>query len=355
MHDPDFADPEPPPFYLCPTGWGAARDTACIGGTGPAFSRVAVLRRAAPTVNLAVGDVPDALGPVGARMLRAITAPRAPLAGLTLNQPRVMGIVNVTPDSFSDGGVRFDAGRAVADGLAMRAAGADIIDIGGESTRPGAAPVPVDEELRRVVPVVAALAAQGVLVSIDTRRAPVMRAALAAGARMLNDVSALTDSADSLAVAAQSDVPVVLMHMRGAPQTMQDDPVYADVALDVYDYLAARIAACTAAGIDRGRLVVDPGIGFGKTLQHNLRLLAHTAMLHALGCPVLIGVSRKRFIAGIDAQEGRAAGGVQQRLGGSLAAALDSLYQGAQILRVHDVAETVQAVAVWRALGECRP
>lgn len=326
-----------------PTAWASAPGAPRIGSTGPAFTQVEQLHRHAPPHWLPASALqPETLAP--------FIAPRPPLAGLSLDRPRVMGIVNVTPDSFSDGGARFDPGRAVADGLAMVAAGADLVDVGGESTRPGAEPVAIEEEIRRIVPVVRALAGQGVLVSIDTRRAPVMAAALEAGAQIINDVSALTDSPASLAIAAASTAPIVLMHMQGAPRTMQNQPHYDDVVFDVYAYLAQRIAACEAAGIERARLVVDPGIGFGKTTAHNVRLLACTSVFHGLGCPVLIGVSRKRFIGALSRNEGP-----QQRLGGSLAVALDSLYQGAQILRVHDVAETVQAVALWRALNAPTP
>ncbi len=278
----------------------------------------------------------------GDELLHCFSAPRASLAGLELDRPRIMGVVNVTPDSFSDGGERFDSGRAVADGLAMIEAGADIIDVGGESTRPGAAPVPVEEELRRVLPVVKGLAAQGARVSIDTRWAPVMAEAAAAGAAILNDVTALSGDPESLSVAAESGLPVVLMHMQGQPQTMQADPQYEQVSLDVFDYLTDRIEACVAAGISRDRLVVDPGIGFGKTLAHNLRLLNDLALLHGMGCAILLGVSRKSFIAKIDGPCD-----AKERLPGSLAAMLYGIRQGVQIVRVHDVAETRQALAVW--------
>ena len=280
-----------------------------------------------------------------ARQLAALSAPRVPFAGLALDRPRLMGILNVTPDSFSDGGDRFDAGRAVADGLAMREAGADILDVGGESTRPGAAPVAPAEEARRVLPVVRALAEAGALVSIDTRRARVMAAALEAGARIVNDVTALTHDPESLPLIAQAGVPVVLMHMQGEPQTMQANPVYADAPLDIRDYLEARLEACEAAGVPRARIALDPGIGFGKALEHNLKILDQLAVLHGLGCPLLLGVSRKSFIS-------KAVPGVppKGRLPGSLTAGLAGLARGAQILRVHDVAETAQAVAIWAAI-----
>lgn len=256
-----------------------------------------------------------------------------------------MGIVNVTPDSFSDGGLYFNAARAIAHGRELVEAGADVLDIGGESTRPGAAPVTVEEELRRVVPVVRALAERGAVVSIDTRHAAVMRGALAAGARIVNDVTALTGDPDSLATVAASEAEVVLMHMQGEPQTMQADPHYVDAPLDVYDYLAGRIAACEAAGIARARIAVDPGIGFGKNDAHNVAILGSLGLYHGLGCAVLLGVSRKSFVGRLSAGEPP-----KGRLPGSLAAALGGLDQGVQMLRVHDVAETAQARAIWHAV-----
>ncbi len=300
------------------------------------------------------GEAP-ALAAEGRAALARLTAARPSFAGLDLDRPRIMGILNVTPDSFSDGGDRFDPGRAVADGLAMLEAGADLLDVGGESTRPGSDPVPPEEELRRVRPVVRGLVAAGAAVSIDSRRARVMDAALEAGAVLVNDVTALTGDPESLPLLARSGVPVVLMHMQGEPRSMQAEPRYDDAALDVHDYLAARIEVCLAAGIERGNIAVDPGIGFGKTLAHNLDLLERLALLHDLGCAVLLGVSRKSWIARLSAGEAP-----KQRLAGSLAGALAGVARGAQILRVHDVAETAQALAVWRAIGrgastEARP
>ncbi len=279
------------------------------------------------------------------RQIAALSAPRAPFAGLSLTRPRLMGILNVTPDSFSDGGDRFDAGRAVADGFAMIEAGAGILDVGGESTRPRAEPVEEVEEIRRILPVVRALAGGGALVSIDTRRARVMAAALEAGARIVNDVTALTGDPHGLSLIAEAGASVVLMHMQGEPRTMQIDPIYADVPLDIYDYLSERVAACEAAGIPRDRIAIDPGIGFGKALAHNLRVLDHLAVLHGIGCPLVLGVSRKSFLAKI-------VPGVppKARLPGSLAANLAGLARGVQILRVHDVPETAQAVTVWEAI-----
>lgn len=282
---------------------------------------------------------------------RTIPDPANPLtfAGLGLDEPRLMGVVNVTPDSFSDGGEALRADAAVARGRALVADGADIIDVGGESTRPGAEPVPVELELARVVPVVRALAADGVLVSVDTRRAEVMDAALEAGARIVNDVTALADMR-AAGIVAERGASVVLMHMQGEPATMQDDPVYGDAACEVRDELAARVAACEAAGIDRARIAIDPGIGFGKTAAHNIDILARLDIFQDLGCAIVVGVSRKSFISRIDRPVPP-----KQRLAGSVAAGLAAIAAGAHILRVHDVAETRQALAVWRAIAANNP
>ena len=266
-------------------------------------------------------------------------------AGLPLDRPLVMGVVNVTPDSFSDGGDFADPAAAIAHGLRLRAEGADIVDVGGESTRPGAAPLDPAEEARRVVPVVAALARAGIVVSVDTRRAVVMRAALAAGAVIVNDITALADDG-AIAAVREAGASAVLMHMQGEPGTMQREPRYADVVGEVLALLAARVDACVAGGIARERIAIDPGIGFGKTVAHNVALLAATRRFVATGLPVLIGVSRKSFIARLSAGEAP-----KERLPGSLAAALFAAAQGAAILRVHDVAATRQALAVWRAIA----
>jgi len=274
-----------------------------------------------------------------------LSAPRASFAGLAQKRPLIMGVVNVTPDSFSDGGKHATAGAAIAHGQALAAAGADILDIGGESTRPGSDPVPEAEELRRVLPVIEGLKDCGAALSIDTTKAAVMTAAAQAGAAIINDVRALEADPQALEAAAASGAWVVLMHCLGAPKTMQQAPRYDHVALDLFDYLAGRIAACEAAGIPRAKIAVDPGIGFGKTLAHNLALLRDLALFQSLGCPVLLGVSRKSFIGRITGESDP-----NNRLSGSLAAAQVGLDAGADILRVHDVAETVQAIAVWRAL-----
>lgn len=279
-------------------------------------------------------------------IVERLSAPPQHFASIALGQPVLMGVVNTTPDSFSDGGEAFEPGQAIARGEALRAAGAAIIDVGGESTRPGSDPVDAAEETRRVAPVVAGLKASGAVVSIDTRRAVVMEAAVAVGASIINDVTALTGDVGSLAVAQRAAVPVVLMHMQGEPGTMQDEPSYEDALLDVYDYLAARIEVCRKAGIPLTNLAVDPGIGFGKTVDHNLDILRRISLYHGLGCPIVLGVSRKGFIGRLSNGEPPKA-----RLPGSLAVALSAVAQGVQILRVHDVAETRQALALWMAVG----
>ncbi|MEM9146056.1 MAG: dihydropteroate synthase [Pseudomonadota bacterium] len=310
------------------------------------FSEILVRRR---------GGVPEilppaaagALFPEAAAAMERIATPRSPILGGPTDRPLVMGIVNVTPDSFSDGG-RHQGAEGVAHGLALVEAGADILDIGGESTRPGAEPVPEAQEIARVLPVIEGLRQTGcpAPLSIDTRKAGVARAAIAAGAQMVNDVSALTHDPDSAAAACEARA-VCLMHAQGEPQTMQKDPRYGDVLLDVYDFLAERVAAAEAAGIAREALVIDPGIGFGKRLEHNLALMRGLSLFHALGCPVLFGASRKKFIGTLS---GVAEAGA--RVAGSVAAALAGAAQGAAILRVHDVAETAQALAVWHAVAD---
>ena len=261
--------------------------------------------------------------------------------------PSIMGVVNATPDSFSDGGQFLDAASAVAHGLRLAGEGAHSLDIGGESTRPGADAVPVAEELARVLPVVEGLADAGAArISIDTRKPEVAVAAVAAGATIWNDVSALAHAPDSLETAAGLDCAIVLMHAQGDPKTMQDDPHYDDVVEEVCAFLAARIEACLAAGVSEDRLIVDPGIGFGKALGHNLALMAGLDRIAALGRPVLLGASRKRFIAALDRP-----GPAGERLGGSIAAVLAGQARGASIFRVHDVAATRQALAVAGAIG----
>ncbi len=257
----------------------------------------------------------------------------------------VMAVLNVTPDSFFDGGRHFDTGRAIADGLAMAQAGADIIDIGGESSRPAAAPVAAADELARVLPVIQELRRQCALpISIDSYKAPVARAALDAGADIVNDISALGFDPAMVQLVASEKVPVILMHMQGTPRTMQVDPRYADVVREVRDFLAERLYDAMDAGVDAEAIVLDPGIGFGKTVEHNIQLLRGLSMLAALGQPLLVGVSRKAFIGKILGLE------PDQRLEGSLAAAVAAVLGGANIIRVHDVAETCRAVRVADAL-----
>jgi dihydropteroate synthase len=266
-----------------------------------------------------------------------------------LGRPLVMGVINVTPDSFSDGGETLDCDAAIARGRAMLGEGADILDVGGESTRPGAEPVPVETEIARIVPVVHGLSAIGAVVSIDTRRAAVMAAALASGARIVNDVTALAGDPQALDVVAASGASAILMHMQGEPRTMQIAPHYDDAPLDVFAFLSARLAACARAGMAPDRLAVDPGIGFGKTLEHNLAILARLDIYRPLQCALVVGVSRKSFI-------GRLSGGAPapDRLAGSLAAGLAAVHGGAHILRVHDVAATRQALAVWQGIADLR-
>lgn len=276
------------------------------------------------------------------------TVPQLDCAGrlLRLDRPRVMGIVNVTPDSFSDGGEYATADAAVAHGLRLADEGADILDVGGESTRPGADEVPLDEELRRVIPVVERLVQGAALpVSVDTSKPEVMRAAVEAGAGMINDVFALRRGS-ALETAAVLGVPVVLVHMLGEPRSMQDAPHYDDVVAEVHRFLAERIFAAEMAGIDKKRIVVDPGFGFGKTLAHNLALLANLERFAELGVPLLAGLSRKRSIGELT---GRTA--PHERIHGSIAAALLAAQRGARLLRVHDVAATVDALKVWEAVA----
>jgi dihydropteroate synthase len=281
----------------------------------------------------------------------ALTAPRQPLQlgdrTVRLDQPQVMGILNVTPDSFSDGGQLADAGSAVEAGVQMASEGAAILDVGGESTRPGAQTVWAQDEIERVRPVVERLAAGGSAVSIDTRKSEVMTAALQAGARLVNDVSALTFDPRAAEVVAASGAPVILMHHLGSPETMQQDPRYDDVLVEIYVWLEERIAAAEAAGIDRSRILIDPGFGFGKTVAHNLELMNGLAQFHSLGCPLVVGASRKRTIGALSNEAP-----ADRRLGGSMAFALKAVEQGAQIVRVHDVPETVQALRIWRGLRD---
>ncbi len=326
---------------------GPAAAEACAAGAalplagGPtAFTLAALIDRGTRRIVPATAVPPD-----WAPLRDRLSVPFA-TAGLPPG-PLVMGILNRTPDSFSDGGRHLDLGRALAAARAMLEAGADLLDIGGESTRPGATPVPPDVEQARVMPLIRALAGQGALVSVDTRHASTMQAALQAGAYLVNDVSGLAHDPASRGVLAAASCPVVLMHMRGTPQTMQSLTGYDDVAVDVVRELGSRVVEAGRAGIDRARIVVDPGFGFAKTEEQNLELLRRLPILAGLGCRVLVGVSRKGFV-------GRVGGAAvaTDRFPGSIAALLPALFLPGSILRVHDVAETVQAVRVWQAIWQ---
>ena len=308
-------------------------------------------QKRASTELVSVEGIEDRFDEDIARQWAALTSPRPALQlgerTVRLDQPQVMGILNVTPDSFSDGGLFEDSNAAAEAGADMARDGAAIVDVGGESTRPGAKTVWEGDEIERIAPVIRQLAAGGTAVSADTRKADVMTAALEAGARMINDVSALTYDDRSAGVIAASSAPVVLMHHQGAPETMQDNPRYDDVLVEVYLWLEERIQAAEAAGIARGKILIDPGFGFGKNVAHNLELMNGLALFHSLGCPLVVGASRKRTIGALSGEAP-----VDRRLGGSIAFAIKAAEQGAQIMRVHDVFETVQALRIWRGLRD---
>lgn len=304
------------------------------------FDAVAVHKRGGGVETVSANEVP-------AEVLDNLVRPRARIAGLDMTAPCLMGILNVTPDSFSDGGQFNVPQAALARAVAMQSEGAKIIDIGGESTRPGADEVAADAEIARTAPVIAAIRAQSsVPISIDTRKSAVGQAALSAGASMINDVAAFSYDPLLADVAAKATVPVCVMHAQGTPETMQNDPRYDDVLLDVYDFLSARIDVAVAAGIPRNQIVVDPGIGFGKTVAHNLTLLRGIALFHSLGCPILLGASRKRFISTIGGGET-----ATDRTSGSVAVALFAARRGVQMLRVHDIFATKQALDLEWAIG----
>jgi len=308
------------------------------------------LRRSS-TELVPVEGIQDRLDDDLAAQWQALTKARPPLQlgtrTVRLDQPQVMGIVNATPDSFSDGGQFADAGAAAEAGARMAAAGAAIVDVGGESTRPGARSIWEGDEIERVAPVIRQLAAGGAAVSCDTRKADVMTAAVEAGAHMINDVSALTYDARSAEVAAGLKVPIVLMHHQGAPEVMQDDPRYDDVLIEVYLWLEERVAAAVGAGLARENILVDPGFGFGKNVGHNLELMNGLALFQSLGCPVVVGASRKRTIGALSGEAP-----ADKRIGGSIAFAMKAFEQGVQIIRVHDVPETVQALRIWRGMRD---
>jgi dihydropteroate synthase len=320
-------DAAPPP--------GALR----LAGGWAWFTHAEVLTRDGPCGHVAACEIPE-------DVLARLTASRPALAGLSLDRPRVMGVVNVTPDSFSDGGLFATTETALQQGEALVAAGSDLLDIGGESTRPGAIEVSEEDEVARVIPVIEAIRWTGsaVPISVDTRKSSVASAALTAGADIVNDVSAFTFDPALAGVVARSGAPVVLMHAQGTPATMQTDPRYDDVLLDVYDWLAERAVVAEAAGIARDRIVIDPGIGFGKTTAHNLALIRGLSIFHGLGCPILLGASRKRFIGEIGN-----APDAQSRGPGTIAITIAGLSQGVQIHRVHDIAATGQALRLWQA------
>ena len=341
--------------YLRPMGllYGATASAAIAEGFalplagGPiAFSAAELIEgtpREAKRRLLPAKDVAASREPGIKQLLKRVTAKRPPFAGLNLNQPLLMGIVNVTPDSFSDGGLYDTKEEAITHAAELARTGAAIVDVGGESTRPGSDAVEEENELSRVIPVLEGLNGFGAVISIDTRKASVARAAAKAGAKIFNDVSALTYDADSPKVAAETGMDVVLMHAKGEPKTMQDDPRYDDVVLEVYDYLEERVQAATDAGVGLDKIAIDPGIGFGKTIAHNLALMANLTLFHGLGVPILVGASRKRFIGEVSQKNEP-----RLREPGSYAAAIAAASQGAQMLRVHDVAGNAQALEVWR-------
>jgi dihydropteroate synthase len=312
-----------------------------LAGGKRAFTLAGLIEPGHPPAVVAVRDVPAPFRPA----LDTVTAARPRWAGLDPARPAVMGILNVTPDSFSDGGRHKDVASAIAAGRAMVGEGADIIDVGGESTRPGSAPTDPEVERARVLPVIEALASDGMLISIDTRNAATMSAALAAGATIVNDVSGLRHDPDAAGVVADAGCPVIIMHMRGTPETMAGLATYENPVIEIASELADTVTAAEQAGIDHARIAIDPGIGFAKQPRHSAAILAHLVIFLSFGYPIVIGVSRKSFIGRLSGVEHHA-----DRLPGSLSAALASVASGASIVRVHDVAETVQALRVRSAI-----
>lgn len=313
-------------------------DALTLAGGWTWFTHAERLERGSPPLIVPAEDVPP-------EALARLTSVRPDISGISFSKPSVMGILNVTPDSFSDGGKHFGIDDARQGAMAMQ--GCDLLDIGGESTRPGAQLVPDDEEVLRTAPVIMAIRASGIKtpISIDTRKSAVAKAALEVGANIVNDVSGFTYDPKLAGLCASENVPVCVMHAQGDPATMQDNPHYDDVLLDVYDFLNAQIGTLVAQGIPREQIIADPGIGFGKTVAHNLALLSRLSLFHALGVPILLGASRKRFIGSVANAEA-----ATSRLPGSLAVALAGLKHGTQIVRVHDVPETLQAIALWQAV-----
>lgn len=323
------------------------------------FSAVKIITRTAQGINeeiVSVSDLENFLERKSSsvraeikRLLSKIESLRPPLelnGGLVINwqEPVIQGVLNVTPDSFSDGGEHAELAKALSHARQMVGAGADIIDIGGETTKPGAKAVSIEGEKSRVLPAIKDLAALNVPLSIDSRNAEVMKDAILSGAHIINDVSALSHDPMSSSVVKDVDVPIILMHAQGSPETMQDDPQYDHVLLDIYDYLESKIRMCIDAGIANDKIIVDPGIGFGKTVEYNLEIINGLAIFHGLGVPLLLGTSRKSFIGKISGEDVAA-----KRIPGSIASMLLCLEQGAQIVRVHDVEQTRQAISVWRA------
>lgn len=314
------------------------RGAVSLAGGWTWFTDVEVLERGRPSQVIPATDAPP-------DVLTTLAHDRAPIAGVEFSKPRVMGILNVTPDSFSDGGTHNSVEAALAGAAQMT--GVDILDIGGESTRPGAQLVPSAEEIERTAPIIQALrqAGHAMAISIDTRKTPVAEAALNAGATLVNDVSGFTFDAGLAPLCAARQVPVCVMHAQGDPATMQARPDYDDVLLDVFDFLVLQIERLVQMGVPRDQIIADPGIGFGKTLEHNLMLLSRLSLFHALGVPILLGASRKKFIGTLGGAEKAA-----ERMPGSVAVALAALKHGTQIVRVHDVPQTLQAIALWRAV-----
>jgi dihydropteroate synthase len=343
-------------LYIRPIGllWGEDAETAVANGTagwlagGPAaFGMAELILRDGKTIEGEQRGYRDLLASrdtlIAERLLR-ITAPRVPVVRTELRIPAVMGIINVTPDSFSDGGDHLRMEDAVSHGARLAEEGAAIIDIGGESTRPGSEGISIEEERKRVIGIVAELSSRGHAVSIDTRKPEIMKEAAKAGAVLINDVTALRFNVRSREVAAALKLPVCLMHARGEPRTMQVNPTYENVVLDVFDELESFIAQAEAFGLPRQMQLADPGIGFGKTYRHNLEILRCLSLYHGLGVALVVGASRKAFIGALTDEKT-----AKHRTFGSIGAAIAAAAQGAQIVRVHDVKATVQALALWRA------
>lgn len=315
------------------------KNALSVAGGWAWFSQVEIIERSGRVDLVPISEVAP-------EILDHISSARGQVAGLEMNIPRIMGILNVTPDSFSDGGNFDEAAKSVPHALQMISDGADILDIGGESTRPGAQEVTIADEIARTAPIVSAIReTSDVPISIDTRKSKVAISAIEAGANMMNDVSAFEFDPDMQLTVAKAKVPVCLMHAQGSPETMQENPNYDAVLLDVYDYLQGKVDAAVSAGIPHSQIIVDPGVGFGKTLEHNLSLLRGISLFHSLGCAILLGVSRKRFIGTIGS-----APVASDRMAGSVAVAMAAVSQGVQILRVHDVAETRQALSLHQAV-----